>query len=63
MGPLVVVVLMAWSMLAVQSDRNLLAFPGTQVIPEEDVFPGSSPLVYAFTRKTTRRNLYKIPVH
>jgi len=46
-----------------QSDRDLLAFPGTRVIQEEDVFPGSSPLVYAFTRKTTRRNLYKIPVH
>jgi eukaryotic-like serine/threonine-protein kinase len=47
----------------VQSGRDLLAFPGTRVIQEEDVFPGYSPLVYAFTRKTTRRNLYKIPVH
>ena len=47
----------------VQSDGDLLAFPGTRVIQEEDVFPGDSPLVYAFTRKTTRRNLYKIPVH
>ena len=49
--------------VGVQSDRDLLAFPGTRVIQEEDVFPGYSPLVYAFTRKTTRRNLYKIPVH
>ena len=47
----------------VQSDRDLLAFYGTEVIQEEDVFPGSSPHVYAFTRKTTHRNLYKIPVH
>src|SRR5262245_29902251 len=47
----------------VQSDRDLLAFAGTRVIQEEDVFPGYSPPVYAFTRKTTRRNLYKIPVH
>ena len=47
----------------VQSDRDLLAFPGTRVIQEEDLFPGYSPLVYAFTRKTTRRNLYKIPLH
>jgi Tol biopolymer transport system component len=47
----------------VLSDRDLLAFRGTRVIQEEDVFPGYSPLVYAFTRKTTRRNLYKIPVH
>ena len=47
----------------VHSDQDLLAFPGSRAIQEEDVFPGSSPLVYAFTRKTTRRNLYKIPVH
>jgi len=46
-----------------QSDRDLLAFPGTRVIQEEDVFPGYSSLVYAFTRKTTHRNLYKIPLH
>ena len=46
-----------------QSGRDLLDFPGTRVIQEEDVFPGNSPLIYAFTRKTTRRNLYKIPVH
>ena len=44
----------------VQSDRDLLAVPGTRVIQEEDVFPGDSSLIYAFTRKTTRRNLYKI---
>jgi DNA-binding winged helix-turn-helix (wHTH) protein/Tol biopolymer transport system component len=47
----------------VQSDRDLLAFPGARVIQEEDVFPGYSSLVYAFTRKTTHRNLYKIPLH
>jgi DNA-binding winged helix-turn-helix (wHTH) protein/Tol biopolymer transport system component len=45
-----------------QSERDLLNFPGTRVIQEEDVFPGNSPLIYAYTRKTTRRNLYKIPV-
>jgi hypothetical protein len=45
-----------------QSERDLLAFPGARVIEEEDVFPGSSRSVYAFTRKTTRRNLYKISV-
>ena len=46
----------------VQSDRDLLAFPGAHVIQEEDVFPynllSSMPLP-----ETTRRNLYKIPVH
>jgi len=45
-----------------QSHRDLLAVPGAWDIAEEDVFPGTSSSVYAFTRKTTRRNLYSIPV-
>jgi Tol biopolymer transport system component len=43
-----------------QSNRDLLAFPGALAIQEEDVFPGYSPAVYAFTRRTTHRNLYQI---
>ena len=50
------------SPLGLRSDHDLLALPGAQVIEEEDVFPGPSPSIYAFTRKTTRRNLYKIPL-
>ena len=45
-----------------QSHRDVLAVPGAQDIEEEDVFPGPSSSVLAFTRKTTRRNLYSIPV-
>jgi Tol biopolymer transport system component len=45
-----------------RSDRDLLALTGVQMIEEEDVFPGASPLVYAFTRKTTHRNLYRISI-
>jgi hypothetical protein len=45
-----------------QSHRDLLAVPGAQVIEEEDVFPGPSSSAFAFTRKTTRHNLYSIPV-
>ena len=45
-----------------ESHRDVLALRGTREIPEEDVFPGTSSSVYAFTRKTTRRNLYSIPV-
>jgi hypothetical protein len=45
-----------------QSDRDLLALTGVQVIEAEDVFPGSSMAVYAFTRKTTHRNLYRISI-
>src|SRR5262249_50475371 len=44
------------------SHRDLRAAGGTQEIEEEDAFPGPSPSVYAFTRKTTRRNLYSIAV-
>jgi hypothetical protein len=45
-----------------QSHRDVLAVPGARDIAEEDVFPGPSSSVYAFTRKTTRRNLYSIPI-
>jgi DNA-binding winged helix-turn-helix (wHTH) protein/Tol biopolymer transport system component len=45
-----------------QSHRDLLAVPGARDIAEENVFPGPSSSVYAFTRRTTRRNLYSIPV-
>jgi len=45
-----------------QSDRDLLTVTGVQMIEEEDVFPGSSPAVYAFTRKTAHRNLYRISI-
>jgi DNA-binding winged helix-turn-helix (wHTH) protein/Tol biopolymer transport system component len=45
-----------------QSPRDVLAIPGAWYIAEEEVFPGTSSSVYAFTRKTIRRNLYSIPV-
>ena len=45
-----------------QFHRDVLAVPGARDIDEEDVFPGPSSSVYAFTRKTTRRNLYRIPI-
>jgi DNA-binding winged helix-turn-helix (wHTH) protein/Tol biopolymer transport system component len=45
-----------------QSHRDVLAVPGARDTAEEDVFPGTSSSVYAFTRKTTRRNLYSIPI-
>jgi len=45
-----------------ESHRDVLAVQGAWDIAEEDVFPGSSSSVYAFTRKTTRRNLYSIPI-
>ena len=45
-----------------ESHRDLLALTGVQIIEEEDVFPGPSPAVSAFTRKATQRNLYRISI-
>jgi hypothetical protein len=45
-----------------QSHRDVLGVPGAWEIAEEDVFPGASSSVYAFTKRTTRRNLYRIPI-
>jgi DNA-binding winged helix-turn-helix (wHTH) protein/Tol biopolymer transport system component len=45
-----------------QSHREVLAVPGAWDVAQEDVVPGTSSSVYAFTRKTTRRNLYSIPI-
>jgi Tol biopolymer transport system component len=45
-----------------ESHRDLLALTGVQIIEEEDVFPGPSPAVCAFTRKATQRNLYRISI-
>jgi hypothetical protein len=36
--------------------------PGVQVIDAYDVAPGPLAEVYAFTRPTTQRNLYRVPV-
>ena len=45
-----------------QSEAELAAVPGVQVIPHGDVALGPSPAVYAFSRVTTTRNLYRIPL-
>jgi Tol biopolymer transport system component len=36
--------------------------PGVKIIESYDVGPGPTPDVYAFSRRTTQRNLYKIPL-
>jgi hypothetical protein len=45
-----------------QSHRDVLGVPGACEITGQDVVPVTSSSVYAFTRTTTRRNLYSIPV-
>lgn len=45
-----------------RNEAEIAALPGVEVIPYGDVAPGPSPSVYAFSRVTTTRNLYRIPL-
>ena len=44
----------------IESIQDVLAIPGVRTIPYRDVFPGGDPSVYAFVRRTTQRNLYRV---
>jgi serine/threonine protein kinase/Tol biopolymer transport system component len=44
----------------IESIQDVLAIPGVRSIPYRDVFPGRDPSVYAFIRRTTQRNLYRV---
>jgi eukaryotic-like serine/threonine-protein kinase len=44
------------------SEAEIGALPGVRVIEGGDVFPGSAPGTYAFSRQTVQRNLYRIPL-
>ena len=43
-----------------QSEEELARLPAVRVIDAADVNPGPAPGVYAFSRETTQRNLYRI---
>jgi hypothetical protein len=45
-----------------QSDADLQRLPGVRVIDAPDVAPGPTSDVYAFSRETVQRNLYRIPI-
>jgi serine/threonine protein kinase len=45
-----------------RSEAEIAALPGVQMIDGADVAPGPTPGVYAFSRETTQRNLYRIPL-
>lgn len=45
-----------------RTEADVAAVPGVQVLPHGDLAPGPSPSVYAFSRVTTTRNLYRIPL-
>lgn len=44
------------------SEQEVAALPGARRIDADTVVPGPSPDVYAFYRRTTQRNLYRIPI-
>ena len=43
------------------SEAEIAKLPGVRVIDALDVSPGPTPQVYAFSRQTVQRNLYRIP--
>jgi arylamine N-acetyltransferase len=44
------------------SPADMAALPGARVIDAADPAPGTTPDVYAFSRETVQRNLYRIPL-
>jgi hypothetical protein len=45
-----------------QSEAAIASLPGIRVINNPSVAPGPTPEVYAFSRLTVQRNLYRVPV-
>jgi eukaryotic-like serine/threonine-protein kinase len=45
------------------AESEIAAEPGVEAIPYGDVAPGPTASVYAYSRETTTRNLYRIPLH
>ena len=45
-----------------RSEADIAKLPGVRIIGAPDVAPGPSPDIYAFSRETVQRNLYRIPV-
>jgi len=44
------------------SEADIAAVPGARLIDAADLAPGPTPDVYAFSRETVQRNLYRIPL-
>jgi hypothetical protein len=44
------------------SKEAVAALPGARLVSEESMFPGPDPSIYAFTKVTTQRNIYRVPV-
>lgn len=46
----------------VKSEEEAAALPGVTVIDQGNISPGRDPSVYAFTKITAQRNLYRVPI-
>jgi hypothetical protein len=46
----------------IPSEQEILKLPGVRVISSKEVVPGPTADIYAFTRETVQRNLYRVPV-
>lgn len=45
-----------------QSKEEVAALPGARLLSDEPyAFPGPNPSIYAFTKVTTQRNIYRVP--
>jgi serine/threonine protein kinase len=47
---------------AFTDETDVASTPDVLVIPHGAIFPGPTPSLYAYTRTTTHRNIYRIPV-
>jgi hypothetical protein len=45
-----------------QSKEAMAALPGTRLVAEGRVYPGADPSIYAFTKVTAQRNIYRVPI-
>jgi hypothetical protein len=45
-----------------RSKEDVAALPGAQLIPQQGAFPGPNPSIYAFTKISTHRNIYRVSV-
>jgi len=43
-------------------EQEILKLPGVRVILSNDIAPGPTADIYAFTRESVHRNLYRVPV-
>jgi Tol biopolymer transport system component/predicted Ser/Thr protein kinase len=43
-----------------RSKEDVAALPGARLIPEPGAFPGPNPSIYAFTKVSTHRNIYRV---